>query len=280
MKDENEGKEKSFFKIPEYFFDYGLQVFTHCEYDILQYIIRNTIGWNKLECELSIKNMALMRHYSEKNIIKSINNLIDKTSVFNKIVYREKGSCIKKTKYIITENSVKILNNYIKKNMPNDFNDKKEKLKARNIEAIERIENEKQKLLENQNKLLPVNDTENKETDNGIENENKKYLLCAIQEIINDYDPNECRYDTFNEWKEFIYDCQLGYVPEETDSDKIDIRLSDLFIFTDDIKTIDFYNTLIENKKMIGGQEKYFYNTLRINFGIRKNFDRINVIYE
>lgn len=286
MENKTEKMNNGFFKMPEYFFDYGLQVFTHTEYDIIQYILRNTIGWNKLECDLSIKNMALMRCYSEKNIIKSIKNLIEKTGVFSKVVYREKGSCIKKTKYIITENSVNILNDYVRQNIPNDFNERKEKLKNRIIEATERIENEKQKLLEKQNILLPVDDTENNEcqneTENGIKSENKIYLLDAIQEIINDYDKNECRYDTFNEYKKVVFDAHLCYVPIEKDEEKIDIRLSDLLNFTDDNKTINFYNALIKNKKMIGGQKDLFFNTLKINFGIinERNFDRINVIYE
>ncbi len=111
MEKEKEKKDKEFFKFPQYFFDYGLQVFTHTEYDIMAYILRNIIGWNdgRMECVLSIKKIALMRHHSEKNIIKTINNLIKKTNVFSKVVYREKGSCIKQTKYIITENSIKIL---------------------------------------------------------------------------------------------------------------------------------------------------------------------------
>jgi hypothetical protein len=148
-------KENQFFKMPMYFFDYGLQCFTHTEYDILQYILRNTIGWSKLDCDMSIKKMALMKHYSERNIIKAVNNLIEKTGVFNKIVYREKGSCIKKTKYIITENSVKLLNEYVRKNIPADFETKLENLKKRNIEAVERLEKGKYDLVEKQKELLP-----------------------------------------------------------------------------------------------------------------------------
>jgi len=279
-------KNNGFFKMPEYFFDYGLQVFTHTEYDIIAYILRNIIGWNdgRLECILSIKNIALMRHHSEKNIIKTINNLIKKTNVFSKVVYREKGSCIKKTKYIITNDSIKILNDYIKKNIPTDFETKKENLKNRTILAIEKIEKEKQSLIEKQKVIL----------DSIKENERKKLepkptmndydfteLINAWHEILDDYYPDECRYDTFKEYKEYIYDAYFWSIPEEKYDDKIDIKLSVLISFTEDFKTIDFLNTLIKNKKMVGGQSQYLYDTLKIGFRFKgRNFERINVIYE
>jgi hypothetical protein len=276
-------KETAFIKMPEYFFDYGLQVFTHTEYDILEYILRNTIGWHKMECEASIKTMALMRHYSEKNIIMSINNLIAKTNIFNKIVYREKGSCIKKTKYIITENSVKLLNDYIKNNMSADFEAKKEQIKNRSIEAETRLKECREILLKKQQTLsTKTKNTENVRSNN--EYRKSDYLLECWQEIINNFENDE--YTTFAEYKDsqYNYYFENGYfesLPVEKYDDKIDIRLSDLMRFTSDLKTIDFYTTLIENKKTIGGQSKYLYNTLKINFGFKaKNMDRINIIYE
>jgi hypothetical protein len=293
----NEGKKQDgFFQIPEYFHDYGLQVFTHTEYDVLHYILRNTIGWHKLECEISIKTIALMKHYSEKNIIKAINNLIAKTGVFNKVVYREKGSCIKRTKYIITENSVKLLNEYVNKNIPADFEKKKKQIKNRSMEAIERLEKGKQDLLEKQNELLQSVNDDFIETDNDYENEinyeNKRRLLEAYKEIINDYSPDNTQYDLidgteypldiFKNYKKFIYDGYLEHNPQENNENMIDIKLSDLIPLTQDNRTINFYNTLIKNKKMIGGQKDYFYNTLKINFGIEneRNFDRINILFE
>jgi hypothetical protein len=275
-------KKEAFFKIPEYFHDYGLQCFSHIEYDILHYILRNTIGWNRYEFEVSIKKIALIKHYSEKNIIKAINKLIEKTGVFDKEVYREKGSYIKKTRYFITENSVKVLNEYVRNNIPDDYFEKIEAIKNRKNEAVERLENKKQELIEKQQTLLPVLEVAtNETTENDDDKFNKNYLLGAWKEIINDYDANECREDTFKEYKELVYDGYLGFIPQETDDDTIDIRLSDLMGLTDDSKTIDFYTTLIKRKKMVGGQSNFFYNTLKINFGFKaKNIERINVIYE
>jgi hypothetical protein len=219
MENKNEEREKMFFSFSEYFFDYGLQVFTHTEYDIMAYILRNIKGWNdeRTECILSIKKIALMRHHSEKNIIKTINNLIKKTNVFSKIVYREKGSCIKQTKYIITENSIKILNDYIEKNIPSDFETKKENLKNRSSLAVERIEQEKQSLIEKQQVILDSikeNETieekpiEN-ETELTIDNDdyrNSPELLNAWYEIINDFNPDDCGFATFKQYKENLYD--------------------------------------------------------------------------
>jgi hypothetical protein len=73
------GIDYGFFATPLYFYDYGLQVFSHIEYDVLGYILRNTIGFKRLEFDASIKKIALIKHYSEKNIIKAINNLIEKS---------------------------------------------------------------------------------------------------------------------------------------------------------------------------------------------------------
>lgn len=292
--------EIGFVKIPQCFFDYGLQVFSHIEYDIICYILRNTLGWKRLEYDASIKTIALHRHYSEKNIIIAINNLIEKTGVFSKTVYREKGSCIKKTRYFVSENSVKILNDYVIKNIPADYEEKKNRIKNRSLEAENRLNEGKEKFLQKQKELLQSVNTENAdaimETDNETENdtisENKEYLLEAYREIINDYSPENFRCviygDTelslgiFKNWKEYIYDNYLCYIPQETDDEKIDIRLSDLITFTDDKKTIELYNTLIKYKTMKGGQKDYFYNSLKINFHINneKNFNRINIIYE
>ncbi|GHV00383.1 hypothetical protein FACS189483_10420 [Spirochaetia bacterium] len=256
----NTKKNEGFFQVPEYFHDYGLQVFTHIEYDLLHYILRNTIGWNRNECIVSIKKIALIKHYSEKNIITTINNLIDKTGVFNKVVYREKGSCIKKTKYFINENSVKLLNDYVEKNIPADFWEREKAIENRSKEAEKRLQEGKEKLLEKQKGLLQAlkNDTAditetNNQNDTEMTDEKKEHLLYqldAIKEIINDYDPDECwQQDTFKEYKEYMYQCYLCYVPEETNDDKIDIRISDLINLTNDKKTINFYNTLIKNKR-------------------------------
>ena len=298
MENKNEEKNKGFFKMPEYFFDYGLQVFTHTEYDIISYILRNIIGWNdgRMECILSIKKIALMRHHSEKNIIKTINNLIIKTNVFSKVVYREKGSCIKQTKYIITENSVKILNDYIKNNIPPEFEIKKENLKNRSSLAIERIEQEKQSLIEKQKVILDSikenETTENESTINEpIENETEStisykeyysgYLLDCWQEIINTFGLEEWDNSSFKEHKEYHYKSILQYIPDEKFDEKIDIQLSDLIKFTTNLKIIDFFNTLIKNKKTIGGQSKYLYQTLKMEFKFEeRNIDRINIIYE
>jgi hypothetical protein len=285
--------DKQFFKVPLYFYDYGLQVFSHIEYDILQYILRNTLGWQKFECEASIKTIALHRHYNEKNIINAINNLIKKTGVFNKIVYREKGSYIKKAKYFITEKSVSILNNYVKKNLPPEYEEKKKKIKNRTIEAEKRFEAMKQELLNKQLELLPQ---EKEYTDNTTSNEAEMnfetltFQLEAFKEILNNYDKtsNETtrcmnrtiHHNIFKEFKEEMYDTYFGKIPIEKDDEKIDIRLYDLIPLTDDTKTKDFYNTLIKNEKFQGGQLQYFYNTLKINFGITKSYDRINVIFE
>jgi hypothetical protein len=285
-------KNEGFFQVSLFFHDYGLQVFTHIEYDILHYILRNTIGWGKNECIVSIKMIALIKHYSEKNIIKAINNLIDKTGVFNKIVYREKGSCIKKTKYFISDNSVELLNDYVEKNIPATFLEKKKDIENRSKEAEKRLQEGKEKLLERQQALLQSlenNTTDTTETNNQNETEMTDeeqerlfYKLNAIQEIINDYGSAECWEDNFKEYKENLYLCHIGYVPDETYDEKIDIKISDLSNLTNDTKTINFYNTLIKNKRMIGGQSKYFYDTLKINYKLynEKNFDRINVIYE
>jgi hypothetical protein len=289
-----------FFAIPLYFYDYGLQVFSHIEYDILGYILRNTIGFKRFEFEASIKKIALIKHYSEKNIIKAINNLIEKTGVFNKIVFRENGSLLKKTKYYITENSVNILNDYVKKNMPKEFDKKMENLKKRTMEAEEKLQKGKEELLKRQQELLPIDDNiANNDTNNtniSMELETMNYdleelpdLLKAYQEIINDfsietasimYRKREKDESLFKLWKEGIYD-NYGITIKETDDEKINIQLSDLILLTDDQKTIGFYNSLIENKKFIGKQEKFFYETLKINFGIwnESNFDRINIIF-
>jgi hypothetical protein len=288
MEKKNKKNNNGYFKIPEYFFDYGLQVFTHTEYDILAYILRNIIGWNdgRIECELSIKNMALMRHYSEKNIIKAIKNLIEKTNVFSKVVYREKGSCIKKTKYIITENSVNILNDYVRKNIPTDFETKKENLKNRSLEAIERIEQEKQSLTEKQQHIIDlIKENETIENSNVSTTSNEDiysdYLLECWQATINTFGLDKWDDSSFKEHKEFHYKRFFDCIPKETNDEKIDIRLSDLIRFTTDLKTIDFLNTLIKNKKMVGGQSNYFYLTLKIGFKFNgRNLDRINVIYE
>jgi hypothetical protein len=290
-----------FFAIPLYFYDYGLQVFSHIEYDLLGYILRNTIGFNRLEFEASIKKIALIKHYSEKNIIKAINNLIEKTGVFNKIVFRENGSLLKKTKYYITDNSVNILNDYVKKNMPKEFNEKMENLKNRSMEAEEKLQKGKEELLQRQRELLPIddntagNDTNKTNNDMAIEEtiyydlEELPYLLKAYQEIINDFDievasimyrerkENE---SLFKLWKEDKYD-DYGITTNETDDEKINIRLSDLILLTDDQKTIGFYESLIKDKKFIGKQKEFFYKTLKISFGIWNddNFDRINIIF-
>lgn len=259
----NKEKSTNYFQVPLYFHDYGLQVFTHIEYDIIHYILRNTIGWNKKDFVVSIKTIALMKHYNEKNIIKAINNLIDKTGVFNKIVYREKGSYTKKTKYFISENSVELLNDYVKRNIPPDFFERKKAIENRSIEAEKRLQEGREKLLQKQKELLqPVKDeppvSVSLTTDNNIteitdeKQEELNYLLEAYQSIINNYDPDECNQDTFKEYKEDTYGCYLYDIPKESDDDKIDIRLSDLIHLTDDTKTIEFYNTLIKNKKMVG----------------------------
>jgi hypothetical protein len=85
----------------------------------------------------------------------------------------------------------------------------------------------------------------------------------------------------FKLWKEEIYD-DYCLTMNEKDNEKIDIVLSDLIQLTEDSKTIGFYESLIKNKKFIGKQKKYFYDTLRINFGMwnEKNYDKINVIFE
>jgi hypothetical protein len=224
--------------------------------------------------------IALVKHYNEKNIITAINDLIQKTGIFNKMVYCENG--IKKTKYYIADNSLEVLNTYVKNNMPTAFYEKMEAIKNRTKEAEERLNEGIKNLAEKQKDLLglsknEIQEDETTETDDDYQN----YLLGTWKEIINDYDADECRQDTFKEYKEYIYECYLGFIPQETDDDKIDIRLSDLMRFTDDQKTTGFYNTLIEKKKMIGGQTKFFYDTLKINFGFQaKNIDRINIIYE
>jgi hypothetical protein len=237
-----------------------------------------------------------MRHHSEKNIIKTINNLIKKTNVFSKVVYREKGSCIKQTKYIITENSIKILNDYIKNNMPPDFETKKENLKNRSLLAVERIEQEKQSLIEKQ-KVILDSIKENETTENEsiinepIENETESnisykdlysgYLLECWQEIIYSFREEEWDNTTFKEHKEYYYKRFLDYIPEEKFEEKIDVKLSDLLKFTDNLKTKDFFTTLIKNKKTIGGQSKYLYQTLVMGFNFNeRNIDRINIIYE
>jgi hypothetical protein len=290
-----------FFAIPLYFYDYGLQVFSHIEYDLLGYILRNTIGFKRLEFEASIKKIALIKHYSEKNIIKAINSLIEKTGVFNKIVFRENGSLLKKTKYYITENSVNILNDYVKKNMPKDFNEKMGNLKTRTMEAEEKLQKGKEELLKRQRELLPIddntatNDTNNADNSITIE-ETMNYdleelpdLLKAYQEIINDfsidiasirYSEREENESLFKLWKMEKYN-EYGITTKETDDEKINIQLGDLTLLTDDQKTIGFYNSLVENKKFSGKQEKFFYETLKINFGIwnEANFDRINIIF-
>jgi hypothetical protein len=299
MDNEENEKDKGFFQIPQPFFDYGLQVFTHIEYDIISYILRNTIGWQKLEFDASIKKIALHRHYSEKNIIIAINNLIEKTGVFSKIVYREKGNCIKKTKYLVSENSIKILNDYVMKNIPDDYEEKKDKIKNRSLEAENRLNEGKEKFLQKQQELLKSIKNENKditeiENTNEIEttDNDKPNYLSAWQEIINDYNPDNGRIavygntekelSIFKNWKEYNYDCHLGYIPQETYDKKIDIKLSDLIPLIDNIKTIDFLKTLIKYKGMKGGQLKLFYDRLKIDFGIfnENNYDRINVIFE
>jgi hypothetical protein len=288
--------------VPLYFHDYGLQVFTHIEYDILNYILRNTIGWKddknnyRKDFHASIKTIALMKRYNEKNIIKAINNLIEKTGVFDKVVYREKGSCLKKTKYFITENSVELLNEYVKKNMPADFFERKKAIENRTIEAGKRLSDGKEKLLKRQQELLQsVKDeapafislkTENTD-ETEITDEKQDELFClldAYREIINDFDPDECcdwQYNNFKEYKDGCYESYMGHIPDEKDDGKIDIRLSDLIYLTDDIKTIDFYNTLIKNKRFTGNQSNYFYDTLKMNFGIinENNFVKINIVF-
>jgi len=286
MKNESEKRKESFFAIPEYFFDYGLQCFTHIEYDILAYILRNIIGWKdgRKECDLSIKNMALMRHWSEKSIIKAVNNLKEKTKVFSKVIYRDKGSCIKKTKYIITDDSVKILNDYIKKNMPIDFDEKKEKLKNRSVLAMERIENEKQSLNEKQQEILKAKSIENEmKNQNETDFKNDDYrksndLLSAWLEIINAgyFETDE----DFINHKKRLYNLYFDYVPEEKQEEKIDVRLSDLKRFTDNLKTMDVFNTLIKNGKMIGRQPDNVLMSLKMDFGFQRNFERINIICE
>jgi hypothetical protein len=286
-----------FFAIPLYFYDYGLQVFTHIEYDLLGYILRNTIGFKRLEFVASIKKIALIKHYSEKNIIKAINNLIEKTGIFNKMIFREKGSLLKKTKYYITDNSVNILNNYVKNNLPNDYLEKMENIKNRSIEAEERLQKGKEELLKRQQELLPMDNNNSSNNTMGIQQETTKYdidtlpyLLKAYQEIINDFNAESAsityseRKDNeslFKLWKEEKYD-DYCITTKETDNEKIDVKLSDLMLLTDDHKTIGFYESLIENKKFAGKQEKYFYETLKISFGMwnENNYDRINIIFE
>jgi hypothetical protein len=289
MTDNEKKKEEGFFRFPECFFDYGLQCFTHTEYDILAYILRNTIGWHKYECELSIKNMALMRHYSEKNIIKAVNNLVKKTNVFSKVVYREKGSCIKKTKYIITKNSVNILNDYIKNNIPPDFETKKENLKNRSLEAMDRIEQERQSLMEKHQQMIGLSkENEAVENDNIPDTDdviNYESLFLVWDEIINSEDSYEVIFATFKEYKDKVYEYHLGYVPKEKYDNKIDIKLSDLLRFTTNSKTIDLFTNLInnykKNKLITDEQIKYLYDLLRKDLGFNKNnFDRINIIYE
>jgi hypothetical protein len=290
-----------FFAIPLYFYDYGLQVFSHIEYDLLGYILRNTIGFKRLEFEASIKKISLIKHYSEKNIIKAINNLIEKTGVFNKIVFRENKSLLKKTKYYITDNSVNILNDYVKRNMPKDFNEKMENLKNRSMEAEEKLQKGKEELLQRQKELLPVddntagNDTNKTNNDIAIEEimnyhlEELPDLLKAYQEIINDfsievasifYRERKENESLFKLWKEEKYD-DYGITTKEQDDEKINIQLSDLILLTDDKKTIGFYESLINNKKFVGKQKEYFYETLKISFAIwnENNFDRINIIF-
>jgi hypothetical protein len=291
-----------FFAIPLYFYDYGLQVFSHIEYDLLGYILRNTIGFKRLEFEASIKKISLIKHYSEKNIIKAINNLIEKTGVFNKIVFRENGSLLKKTKYNITDNRVNILNYYVKKNIPEDFEEKMENLKKRSREAEEKLQKWKEELLQRQMELLPVddntagNDTNKTNNDMAIEEymnydlEELPDLLKAYQEIINDFDSEVASImyserkeneSLFKLWKEDKYD-DYGITTKETDDEKINMQLSDLILLTDDQQTIGFYESLIKNKKFIGKQKEYFYKTLEISFGIwnENNFDRIKIIFE
>jgi hypothetical protein len=55
-----------------------------------------------------------------------------------------------------------------------------------------------------------------------------------------------------------------------------------LIFLTEDQKTIGLFETLIKDKKFVGKQEKYFYETFKINFGMwnEKNYDRINIIFE
>jgi hypothetical protein len=293
MKKKENEIEYDFFAIPLCFHDYGLQVFSHIEYDILNYILRNTIGWNRKDFVVSIKTIALMKHYNEKNIIKAINTLIDKTGVFNKIVYREKGSCIKKTKYFISDNSVEILNDYVKRNMPADFEERKKSIENRSIEAEKRLNEGKEKLLKKQQELLQeiknappvyvslgsVNLYETEITDE--KQEELSNLLEAYQDIINNYDPDDMFNYTFKEYKENAYEIYLGHIPVEKEDDKIDLKLSDLIHLTDDRKTIELYNSLIKCKKMVGRQYKYFVDTLKINFHIKneRNLDRINVVF-
>jgi hypothetical protein len=196
-----------FFAIPLYFYDYGLQVFTHIEYDLLGYILRNTIGFKRTEFEASIKKIALIKHYSEKGVIKAINNLIDKTGVFNKMVFREKGSLLKKTKYYITDNSVNILNDFVKRNLPADFLQKLENIKNRSIEAEERLRKGREELLKRQQEILPI-DTNSDTHTMAIQEETTNYavdtlpdLLKAYQEIINYFD-TETTSITYSERKD------------------------------------------------------------------------------
>ena len=140
-------------------------------------------------------------------------------------------------------------------------------------------------MLKKQEALLQPSKTENADT---IENDNKyrksEYRLEVWQVILNNFDIQEGY--SFKEYKDFQYNhyFENGYFesrPIEKYDDKMDIRLSDLMRFTSDLKMIDLYTTLIENKKTIGCQSKYLYNTLKINFGFKaKNIDRINIIYE
>jgi hypothetical protein len=216
-------------------------------------------------------------------------------------VFRENGSLLKKTKYYITDNSVNILNDYVKKNMPKEFNEKMENLKKRSMEAEEKLQKGKEELLQRQMELLPVddntatNDTNKTNNDIAIEEimsydlEELPNLLKAYQEIINDFDievasimyserkENE---SLFKLWKEEKYD-DYGIATKEKDDEKINIQLSDLIFLTDDQKTRGFYNALIKNEKFIGKQKEYFYKTLEISFGIWNddNFDRINIIF-
>jgi hypothetical protein len=223
--------------------------------------------------------------------------LIEKTGVFNKIVFRENGSLLKKTKYYITGNSVNILNDYVKKNMPKDFNEKMGNLKTRTMEAEEKLQKGKEELLKRQRELLPIDDNDTNNADNSITiEETMNYdleelpnLLKAYQEIINGfsietasimYRKREKDESLFKLWKMEKYN-EYGITTKETDDEKINIQLGDLMLLTDDQKTIGFYNSLIENKKFSGKQEKFFYETLKINFGIwnEANFDRINIIF-
>jgi hypothetical protein len=216
-------------------------------------------------------------------------------------VFRENGSLLKKTKYYITDNSVNILNDYVKKNMPKEFNEKMENLKKRSREAEEKLQKGKEELLQRQRELLPIedddatNDTNKTNNDMALEEimnydlEELPNLLKAYQEIINDFDSEVASImyserkeneSLFKLWKEEKYD-DYGIITKEKNDEKINIQLSDLTFLTDDQKTKGFYNSLIENERFIGKQEVFFYKTLKINFGIwnEANFDRINIIF-